>query len=135
MSDEQKTKKSDALRSIVMSNEEATKKSDDAQPLCAIELSKAELTRTFIFLAIQLGFLVASPWAGGFHNKIWSMLDSSILISSIGITGLVFVLESFKARQKVFRVAIVLYVAAVVDMSVNVLLTGWLGWERFGTGG
>ena len=118
-----------------MSNEEATKKSDDAQALCAIELSKAELTRTFIFLAIQLGFLVASPWAGGFHNKIWSMLDSSILISAIGITGLVFVLDSFKARRRVFKVAIVLYVAAVVDMSVNVLLTGWLGWERFGTGG
>ena len=97
-------------------------------------MSPLELIRTFIFLGLQVGFLIASPWTGGFHNSIWSMLDSAILISSIGITGLVFIVESKNARRIVFKIAIVLYVLAVVDMSINVLLTGWFGWQPIGLG-
>ena len=97
-------------------------------------MPRLESTRVFIFLGIQIGFLIASPLTGGFHNKVWSMLDSAILISSIGITGLLFVLDGARVRRIVFGIAVVLYVLAIIDMSVNVLMTGWLGWEKIGTG-
>ncbi len=103
-------------------------------PYLGIDLSKAEMTRTFIFLAIQVCFLIVSPFTGGFHMKVWSMLDSAILIASIGITGLVFVLDSVRARRTAFKIAIGLYLAAVIDMSINILLTGWLGWEKLSLG-
>ena len=106
----------------------------DTMSTLAAEMSQLEMTRTFIFLGIQIGFLIASPFAGGFHNQVWSMLDSAILISSIGITGLLFVLDSERARRIVFKIVVVLYVCDVVDMSINVLLTGWLGWEEMGLG-
>ena len=89
----------------------------------------SETSRTFIFLAMQVGFLLVSPITGGFHNKMWSMLDSAILITSIGITGLLFVVEGAQARRIIFRIAILLYICAVIDMSVNVMLTGHFGWE------
>lgn len=95
---------------------------------------KSQSIRTLIFLGIQVFFLALSPWTGGFHNKVWSMLDSSLLVSAIGITGLVFVLESPKIRRLAFRIGLVLYVLAVIDMSINILLTGWLGWEKVGMG-
>lgn len=94
----------------------------------------SEHVRTLIFLGIQLFFLVLSPWAGGFHNKLWSMLDSALLVGAIGITGLVFVLEGPKARRFAFRVGLALYVLAIIDMSINILLTGWLGWKKVGLG-
>lgn len=99
------------------------------------EAHDSESGRIFIFLGIQIGFLIASPFTGGFHNTMWSMLDSAILISSIGITGLLFVIDAPRARKIVFIVAIVLYVCAIIDMSVNVMLTGWLGWKDIGMGG
>lgn len=92
------------------------------------------VNRVWAFIVIQVSFLALSPFTGGFHNKVWSMLDSALLVSSIGITGLLFVLEDGIFRQLAFRAALVLYVCAVIDMSINILLTGWFGWERFGTG-
>ena len=53
---------------------------------------RSESMRTVIFLGIQVFFLALSPWTGGFHNKVWSMLDSALLVSAIGMTSLVFVL-------------------------------------------
>ena len=51
-----------------------------------------------IFLGIQIGFLLLSVLTGGFQFKLWSMLDSALLIQSIGVTALVFVLEEGKPR-------------------------------------
>ncbi len=91
-------------------------------------LSEAEKTRLITFVVIQVFFLLVSPLAGGFHYKTWSMLDSAILVISIGLTGLVFVLASKKGRELAFRAAVVLYILGVVDISLNILLSGWLGW-------
>ena len=57
------------------------------------------------------------------------MLDSALLVLSIGITGLVFTLDSPSHRKAAFRVAMILYVLGVLDMSLNILLSGVLGWE------
>ena len=92
------------------------------------EMTESERNRTFIFMLIQGFFLLVSPFAGGFHYKIWSMLDSSILVISIGLTGLMFVLGAKKGRDLAFRAAVALYVLGVLDISLNILLSGWLGW-------
>ena len=92
-------------------------------------VSKPEATRTMIFLAIQAGFLVLSPLTGGGHKTVWSMLDSAILVLSIGITGLVFTLDLPRHRKLAFRVAVVLYILGVLDMSLNIFLSGIFGWK------
>jgi hypothetical protein len=94
----------------------------------ANEMSESERNRTIIFILIQVFFLAVSPVAGGFHYKLWSMLDSAILVISIGLTGLLFVLESRAMRKKLFALAVVLYVAGVIDISLNILLSGVTGW-------
>ncbi len=50
-----------------------------------------ELTRVKIFLGIQAFFLVVSVFTGGFNFKLWSMLDTALMIQSIGITAWVVV--------------------------------------------
>jgi hypothetical protein len=99
------------------------------------EASPEEMTRLKGFLVIQFLFLLASPLAGGFHYRVWSMLDTALLVLSIGIGALAFVLETRKTRRTVFQVSAVLYVLAVVDMSINVLLSGFLGWQGVGLPG
>ena len=94
-----------------------------------IEPSPAELTRFKAFLGIQFLFLLASPLAGGFHYKLWSMMDTALLTLSIGLSALAFVLETPKGRRLIFRVAALLYVLGVVDMAINILLSGVLGWR------
>jgi hypothetical protein len=88
-----------------------------------------ELTRVKIFLFIQAFFLVVSIFTGGFNFKLWSMLDTALMIQSIGITALVVVLEEARHRRLAFRVAIVLYLLAVLDMGINVLVSGVVGWR------
>ncbi len=94
------------------------------------EMTEAQRTRITAFIIIQVLFLLVSPLAGGFHYKIWSMLDSAILVVSIGLTGLLFVLENRRSRTLVFKAAVVLYILGVVDIALNILLSGWLGWEK-----
>jgi len=93
-----------------------------------LALPEGEMKRAVTFIVIQAVFLAISPLTGGWHYKIWSMLDSAILVLSIGLTGLMFVIEGAKFRRLIFKVAVALYVMAVVDMSLNILLSGWLGW-------
>jgi hypothetical protein len=88
-----------------------------------------ELTRVKIFLGIQAFFLVISVFTGGFNFKLWSMLDTALMIQSIGVTALVVVLEEPKLRRLAFRVAIILYLLAVLDMGINVLISGVVGWR------
>jgi hypothetical protein len=88
-----------------------------------------ELTRVKIFLGIQGFFLVVSVFTGGFNFKLWSMLDTALMIQSIGVTALVVVLEEARHRRLAFKVAIVLYLLAVVDMGVNVCVSGVVGWK------
>ena len=88
-----------------------------------------ELTRVKIFLGIQAFFLVVSVFTGGFNFKLWSMLDTALMIQSIGVTALVVVLEEPKHRRLAFRVAIVLYLLAVLDMGINVCISGVVGWK------
>jgi hypothetical protein len=88
-----------------------------------------ELTRVKIFLGIQAFFLVVSVFTGGFNFKLWSMLDTALMIQSIGVTALVVVLDDARHRRLAFRVAIILYLLAVVDMGVNVCVSGVVGWR------
>ena len=74
-------------------------------------------------------FLAVSVFTGGFQFKLWSMLDSALLIQSIGVTGLVLVLDEAAQRRLAFKVAVVLYLLAFVDMGVNVLISGVVGWK------
>lgn len=87
-----------------------------------------ESQRIRLFVTIQIMFLIISPLCGGFHYKMWSMLDTALLIGSLGITALVPVLESRTARSLTMRAAITLYLLALADMCVNVLISGWIGW-------
>ena len=88
-----------------------------------------EVARVKIFLGIQAFFLVVSVFAGGFHFAVWSMLDTALMIQSIGITALVLVLEEARLRRLAFKVAIILYLLAVLDMGINVLISGVVGWK------
>ncbi len=88
-----------------------------------------ELTRVKLFLGIQAFFLVVSVFTGGFNFKLWSMLDTALMIQSIGVTALVVVLEEARQRRLAFRVAIVLYLLAVLDMGINVCVSGVVGWK------
>ena len=96
----------------------------------AEEMAEAERNRVLIFILIQVFFLLLSPFAGGFNYKVWSMLDSSILVISIGLTGLMFVLGARRGRDLVFKAAVALYVLGVLDISLNILLSGWIGWGK-----
>ena len=88
-----------------------------------------EVTRVKIFLGIQAFFLVVSIFTGGFQFKLWSMLDTALMIQSIGVTSLVLVLEEAKLRKLAFRVAIIVYLLALLDMGINVLVSGVVGWR------
>ena len=88
-----------------------------------------EIAGTKIFVGIQIGFLLLSVFTGGFQFKLWSMLDSALLIQSIGVTALVFVLDEEKLRRLAFRVAVVLYLLGILDMGINVLISGVVGWQ------
>ncbi|MGB0951893.1 MAG: hypothetical protein ACPG31_01590 [Planctomycetota bacterium] len=94
-----------------------------------MEPTKSELGRLKAFIFIQVLFLGLSPFAGGFHYKLWSMLDTSLLVLSIGISALAFVVETRPSRRLIFRTAAIVYVCSIVDMSVNILLSGVLGWH------
>jgi len=95
-------------------------------------IPEAEMRRIFTFIGIQVFFLLISPLTGGLSYKVWSMLDSAILVLSIGLTGLMLVLEQKRARQQVFKVAVVLHILAVLDMSINIVVSGWVGWGELG---
>ncbi len=88
-----------------------------------------ELTRVKLFLAIQTFFLVISVFTGGFNFKLWSMLDTALMIQSIGVTALVVVLEEPRFRRLAFKTAILLYLLAVLDMGINVCVSGVVGWR------
>jgi hypothetical protein len=88
-----------------------------------------EVARVKIFLGIQAFFLVVSVFTGGFNFQLWSMLDTALMIQSIGVTALVVVLEEARFRRLAFRVAIILYLLAVLDMGINVLISGVVGWK------
>jgi len=94
-------------------------------------LSRNETQRYHVFVGIQIFFLVISLITGGFNFTVWSMLDSAILIVSIGVSGLLFVVDEIKYRKNIFNVAIVLYLLAVIDMAANILISGSVGWNRF----
>ena len=88
-----------------------------------------EVSRVKIFIWLQLFFLVLSVFTGGFHYKLWSMLDTALIIQSIGITGLVLVLDEARLRRLAFRTAIVFYLLGLLDMGISVLISGVVGWS------
>lgn len=94
-----------------------------------VEPTRYELARVRGFIKLQLLFLFASPLAGGGHFRLWSLMDTALLVLSIGITALAFVLETQSGRAKIMRVAIGIYILAVIDMAVNISVTGILGWK------
>jgi hypothetical protein len=89
----------------------------------------SEVTRVKLFLGIQAFFLVVSVFTGGFHFAVWSMLDTALMIQSIGVTSLVLVLEEHRLRRLAFKTAILIYLLALVDMGINVLISGVVGWK------
>ncbi len=94
-----------------------------------LEASASELARVKLFLVVQAFFLVVSAFAGGFHFKLWSMLDTALMLQSIGLTGLVPVLEETALRRLAFRAAVILYLLSILDMGINVLISGVVGWR------
>src|SRR5215475_15042732 len=94
----------------------------------APQASRNEMQRYQIFVGIQIFFLVVSLITRGFNFKVWSMLDTSILIVSIGVTGLLFILDETGLRKAIFYTSIVLYLLAVLDMALNILISGAVGW-------
>ena len=105
-----------------------TNLTDVSKEEAAPQPSRLEMQRYQIFVGIQIFFLVISLITGGFNFKVWSMLDTSILIISIGVTGLLFILDNTKLRQTIFYTSIVLYLLAVLDMALNILISGAVGW-------
>lgn len=89
---------------------------------------RSEHQRYQIFVWIQIFFLSISVITGGFNFTVWSMLDSAILIVSLGVSGLLFVMEEIKYRKTIFNIAILLYLLGVVDMAINILISGSVGW-------
>ena len=92
-------------------------------------LSPQAIDRVKLFIIIQIFFLFVSAFTGGFKFRLWSMLDTALLIQSIGITGLIPVLGDRKSQRLAFHAAIAIYLLAVLDMGVNVLVSGVLGWR------
>ena len=114
----------------VSSGEGDPDSSPEEPPAASVEEpSTREMTRFRTFLLIQFLFLVTSPLAGGFHYRLWSMLDTALFVLSIGICTLVFVVETKRGRTIIFRVSASLYLLGVLDMSLNILLSGILGWR------
>ncbi len=89
---------------------------------------RGENQRYAVFVGIQIFFLVVSLFTGGFNFTVWSMMDSAILIVSIGIAGLLFVLDDVRIRKIIFYASIILYLLAVLDMAANILISGAVGW-------
>lgn len=100
--------------------------------LQGVEPSKIELARLKTFIGMQMFFLLATPFAGGGRFRIWSMLDTAVLVLSIGLTALAFVLESKEGRRRVFHAAAGLYLFGILDMAINILIFGVLGWRKLG---
>ena len=96
----------------------------------ATPMTPYEESRCKLFITIQIFFLIVSIFTGGFNYKLWSMLDSALLIQSIGVTGLVAVLDEARLRRLAFRAGIILYLCAVLDMGINVLISGVVGWRN-----
>ena len=90
---------------------------------------EAERGKVWRFLWLQAFFLFVSIFTGGFHFSVWSMADTAMLLLSIGITGLLLVIDDSGPRRRVFKTAVVLYLLAIVDMSINVIVSGALGWK------
>jgi hypothetical protein len=103
---------------------------DVSKAEAAAQASQIETQRHLVFVGIQVFFLIVSLITGGFNFKVWSMLDTSILIISLGVTGLLFVLDNPKVRQSIFYAAVILYLLAVLDMAVNILISGAIGWGQ-----
>lgn len=106
---------------------------DRVRRASAEEPTGIELARFKTFITIQVIFLCGSPLAGGLRFRPWSMLDTAILVLSIGLSGLAFVMESPAGRRRVLHIAGVMYLLAVLDMSINILLSGILGWKLIAT--
>jgi len=88
-----------------------------------------EITRVKLFLGIQFFFLGVSVFTGGFNFKLWSMLDTALLIQSIGVTSLIIVLDEEKHRRWAFKAAVIIYLLSLLDMGINVLISGVVGWR------
>ena len=86
--------------------------------------------RVKLFIAIQILFLILTPFCGWFHFSLWSMMDTALMIQAIGITALVVVLDREWMRVLAFRVAILFYLSALTAMGVAVLVSGVVGWSR-----
>ncbi|MGB0951892.1 MAG: hypothetical protein ACPG31_01585 [Planctomycetota bacterium] len=91
------------------------------------DLTPFETRRIKAFVAAQVFFAFGSLLAGGLRGRPWSLLDTAILLLSIGLTGLAFVLETRNGRRRVMRVAATFYLFGVIDMAFNILASGVLG--------
>jgi hypothetical protein len=83
-----------------------------------------------MFLMIQIFFLFITPFCGGFHFALWSMMDTALMIQAIGITALVVVLDQEWMRVYAFRLAVLFYVSSIMAMGGAVLVSGVVGWSR-----
>ena len=88
----------------------------------------SDAARVKMFIAIQIFFLLLTPFCGGFHFALWSMMDTALMIQAIGITALVVVLDQQWMRVLAFRVAVLFYLSSITAVGVAVLVSGVVGW-------
>jgi hypothetical protein len=90
----------------------------------------SDAARVKMFLAIQVAFLMLTPFTGGFHFSLWSMMDTALMIQAIGVTAVVVVLDQEWMRVLAFRLAVCLYLSAIMAMGTAVLISGVVGWSQ-----
>ena len=98
-----------------------------ASPVEPVPAISQEITRVKFFLFVQSLLLVVTAFTGAFNSKLLAMLDTALLIESIGLTSLILVLDEDKHRRLAFKTAVVLYLIALLDMGINVLISGVVG--------
>jgi len=86
-----------------------------------------EMTRVKFFLFIQFFLLVVTIFTAAAFSKLLAMLDTALLIESIGVTSLILVLDEARHRRLAFKAAVVFYLMALFDMGINVLISGVVG--------
>ena len=89
----------------------------------------SDAARVKTFLIIQVFFLFITPFCGGFHFSFWSMMDTALMIQSIGVTALIVVLDQEWMRMLAFRTAVLFYLSSITAMGIAVLVSGIVGWS------
>ena len=71
-----------------------------------------------------------SVFTGGLRSNPWLMLDTALLTQSMGVTGLVLVLDEARYRRCAFKAAIVPCLWGLLDRGITVRISSPVGWTK-----